>query len=87
MFENKLFFFYGDNIDFDTNVLSNCQSNVNMNSIKPGNTIVTRRLNWFLPCLMEVEGEDEDDYSWTLEEIQEWTDEGAFIFAADGNVN
>ncbi|KFH65885.1 hypothetical protein MVEG_07988 [Podila verticillata NRRL 6337] len=69
--------------DFDTNVLSNCQSNVNINSIRPGNTIVTRRLNWFLPCPMEVEGEDEDDYSWTLEEMQEWTDEGAFIFAAD----
>ncbi|KAG0040895.1 hypothetical protein BGZ82_006768 [Podila clonocystis] len=53
-------------------------------SIKPENKVVTRRLNWFLPYPMEtVEGEDEDEYSWTPEDVQEWTDEGAFIFAAD----
>ncbi|KAG0347709.1 Methyltransferase-like protein 22 [Podila minutissima] len=72
--------------DFDAAVLSNCQHNVDLNrtSIKPGNKIVTRRLNWFLPCPMEtVEGEVEDEYSWTPEDVREWTDEGAFIFAAD----
>ncbi|KAG0343293.1 Methyltransferase-like protein 22 [Podila horticola] len=75
--------------DFDTDVLSNCRHNVYLNSssIKPENKIVTRRLNWFPPCPMEtVEGEDEDEYSWTPEDVREWTDEGAFVFAADGSV-
>ncbi|KAF9421916.1 mRNA binding protein puf3 [Podila epigama] len=72
--------------DFDTKVLANCQFNIEANSayIRPDNTVVTKRLNWFLPSPMEcLEDEEPDQFSWTESDQSEWNAKGAFVFAAD----
>ncbi|KAG0349401.1 Methyltransferase-like protein 22 [Podila humilis] len=73
--------------DFDTAILSNCKHNIDTNNLateQAVTNIATRRLNWFLPRPMEtMDDEEPDEFSWTARDIQEWKQEGAFIFGAD----
>ncbi|KAF8982006.1 hypothetical protein BGZ46_001965 [Entomortierella lignicola] len=77
-------------VDYDADVLSNCQHNIVLNShlsrLESQDTssleqsILTRRYNWLLDEPMES---ILPEYDWNASDIEEWKNNGAFIFAAD----
>ncbi|KAF9206529.1 hypothetical protein BGZ49_002299 [Haplosporangium sp. Z 27] len=79
--------------DYDADVLSNCQHNIVLNShlsrLKSQDTssleqiILTRRYNWLLDEPMESMSSLPESYDWNESDIEEWKNNGAFIFAAD----
>ncbi|KAF9586249.1 Methyltransferase-like protein 22 [Lunasporangiospora selenospora] len=81
--------------DFDTAVLENCQSNIvqscstypcaeSSTLLSLEKRVLPKRLNWLAHDPFDCSLTEEiDPFSWTLDEIEEWKQNGAFIFASD----
>ncbi|KAF9965748.1 hypothetical protein BGZ70_004195 [Mortierella alpina] len=81
--------------DFDTDILSNCETNILHNlqgevrardepePIPFETRIKARRLNWLMEDPMQPLEDQRDRFDWLDTEAEEWRTKGAFIFAAD----
>ncbi|CAO3570608.1 unnamed protein product [Mortierella alpina] len=85
--------------DFDSDILSNCAANIIYNGQREvrardepepvpfESRIKARRLNWLMEDPMQPLEDQRDRFDWLETEAEEWRTKGAFIFAADDELD
>ncbi|KAF9432428.1 hypothetical protein BGZ76_010831 [Entomortierella beljakovae] len=80
-------------VDYDQKVLINCERNIDLNhhlehptsreELHLDKRVLTRRCNWLLGNPMDSMSSSREEFDWSEQEVEEWKNNGAFIFAAD----